>query len=199
MRFAEKSFEIRFCAALSAALMPFNRNPQWFGLTQAQERKAGVDAILQQGGRLLVFQFKAAKKQNASSPSVLDFKLEIDQAKVLANFSKNHPQSTFYIFPGHGTVSQASAKNCHCLLEQSYWVTAQQIENTISTSTKIKKTQQSVTARLNTPASTLTIHNGNPPPRRGLWRIAHALSSGVFVVTLTVPVLMSSRVTQAQP
>lgn len=24
--------------------MPFNRNPKWFGLTQAQERKKGIDA-----------------------------------------------------------------------------------------------------------------------------------------------------------
>jgi len=62
-KFIEKSFEIRFCAALSAALMPFNRNPYWFGLSQKQERRHGVDAVLQlakkRPGKLMMFQFKA--------------------------------------------------------------------------------------------------------------------------------------------
>lgn len=59
MRFSKKIFEIRFCASLSAATMPFNRNPKWYGLTQAEDRRNGIYAMLAVGGRLIILQFKA--------------------------------------------------------------------------------------------------------------------------------------------
>ena len=121
MRFSEKSFEVRFCAALSAALMPFNRNPQWFGLTQAQERRAGIDTMLRTGGRLLIFQFKACHK-NGNLPS---FKLEREQWEALTNFTRRHPRSTFYIFPEFHTTQEAA--NAICLLEKSWCVEAGQL------------------------------------------------------------------------
>ena len=105
MRFAEKSFEIRFCAALSAAIMPFNRNPQWFGLTQAQERKAGIDAMLKMGGKLILFQFKAKDRYGK-------FHLDKNQWITLKNVSSNHKNSVFYVFPEAGTTLEAAKVSC---------------------------------------------------------------------------------------
>lgn len=104
MRYAEKSFEVRFCAALSAAIMPFNRNPQWFGMTQAQERKTGIDTMIQIGGRLIIFQFKAKQDQK--------FKLEKAQWQTLDNVSRLYPRSVHYVFPEAATTKEAAAHNC---------------------------------------------------------------------------------------
>lgn len=104
MRYAEKSFEIRFCAAFSAAIMPFNRNPKWFGLTQAQERKKGIDAVLGIGGSLVLFQFKA---QSGSR-----IKIERDQLTKLASVEKKYPNSTFYVFPEAEDIHAAARTDC---------------------------------------------------------------------------------------
>lgn len=83
MRFSEKSFELRFCAALSAAMMPFNRNPLWIGMTQAQERANGIDTMIRVGGKLHVFQFKA--QQGGA------FKLDKGQWRCLDRIGKRYP------------------------------------------------------------------------------------------------------------
>jgi hypothetical protein len=110
MRFAEKSFEVRFCAALSAAMMPFNRYPLWYGMTQAQERASGIDTMLRHGGDLVIFQFKA--KQGGK------FTLERDQWRVLTSVARKYPESTYYVFPeAEDTITAASYG---CLLERSW-------------------------------------------------------------------------------
>ncbi len=104
MRYAEKSFEIRFCAALSAAIMPFNRNPKWFGLTQAQERKKGIDAALGLGGSLILFQFKAQSDSR--------IKIERDQLTILTSVEKQYSNSTFYVFPEAEDIYEAARPAC---------------------------------------------------------------------------------------
>lgn len=108
MRYAEKSFEIRFCAALSAAIMPLNRNPKWFGLTQAQERKKGIDAALGLGGTLVLFQFKAQSKSQSGSR----IKIERDQLTNLMSVEKTYPNSTFYVFPEATDIYAAARPDC---------------------------------------------------------------------------------------
>lgn len=112
MRFSEKSFEVRFCAALTAAIMPFNRNPQWIGMTQAQERITGIDTMLRMGGRLQIFQFKAKQSEH--------FKLEKFQWRCLAGIGKRYPGSTHYIFPEAGDIK--SAASVKCILKHSWCV-----------------------------------------------------------------------------
>jgi hypothetical protein len=113
VRFNEKSFELRFCATLSAAAMPFNRNPQWFGMTQAHERLNGIDAMLKTGGgNLLIFQFKASSKQV--------FRLDKSQWRSLARLEKRFPGSTYYALPGVDDL--ASAAGIKCLLKDSWLV-----------------------------------------------------------------------------
>lgn len=110
MRFAEKSFEVRFCAALTAAAMPFNRNPLWFGMTQAQERISGIDTALRIGGRLLIFQFKAKSQSK--------FRLEKAQWRSLKRFEARYPGSTHYVFPESEDLAAAAA--VQCLLNNSW-------------------------------------------------------------------------------
>lgn len=112
MRFSEKSFEVRFCAALSAAIMPFDRNPQWFGMTQAEERAAGIDAMLRVGGRLLLFQFKAKQKRRQV------FYLEKWQWRNLNRIAGRFPNSAYYIF-SELEDTQAAAK-IECIIKHSW-------------------------------------------------------------------------------
>jgi len=84
--------------------MPLNRNPKWFGLTQAQERRVGIDAILGIGGRLVLFQFKAWQSDR--------IKLECDQLKKLTAVQLKYPHSTFYVFPEAKDIYVASRDPC---------------------------------------------------------------------------------------
>lgn len=84
--------------------MPFNRNPKWFGLTQAQERKKGIDAVLGLGGRLLLFQFKAQTDSR--------IKIERDQLTKLASVESSYPGSTYYVFPEAEDIYVAARPDC---------------------------------------------------------------------------------------
>lgn len=106
-RYSEKSFEVRFCAALSAAINPADRNPQWFGLTQKEERRVGVDTVLGMSGFLFLFQFKAI--ENGSSNK---FKLDIEQLEDLSKTATKYPNSSYYVFPDHDTIQAAAAPDC---------------------------------------------------------------------------------------
>ena len=104
MRYAEKSFEVRFCAALTAAYMPGDRNPQWLGLTQVEERKFGIDTFLDIGGQLIIFQFKAQQNKK--------IKVEHDQWQKLHKIERRYPKSTFYVFPEAGDIFAAESEPC---------------------------------------------------------------------------------------
>jgi len=140
LRYAEKSFEIRFCAALSAAIMPFNRNPQWFGLTQAQERKKGIDAVLGLGGRLILFQFKA---QSGSR-----IKIERDQLTKLAAVEKRYTDSTFYVFPEAEDIHAAARTDC--MFKEAWCCTPSALDK------EVEKKAKSAAFTLDASASALT-------------------------------------------
>jgi hypothetical protein len=82
--------------------MPFNRNPKWFGLTQAQERKKGIDAVLGIGGSLILFQFKAQTIVQSQGR----IKIERDQLTKLTSVEAQYPNSTFYVFPEAQDIEQ---------------------------------------------------------------------------------------------
>ena len=126
MRYAEKSFEIRFCAALSAAIMPFNRNPKWFGLTQAQERRQGIDAALGLGGSLILFQFKAQSKKR--------IKIEVDQLSKLTSVEALYPDSTYYVFPEADDIYEAA--RAKCLFTEAWCCTPSALNKEVSATAK---------------------------------------------------------------
>jgi hypothetical protein len=140
LRYAEKSFEIRFCAALSAALMPFNRNPKWFGLTQAQERKKGIDAALGLGGSLVLFQFKAKSGSR--------IKIERDQLTKLTSVEKTYPGSTFYVFPEAEDIHAAALADC--MFTEAWCCTPSALDK------KVDRTAHSAAFTLDAKASALT-------------------------------------------
>lgn len=140
MRYAEKSFEIRFCAALSAAIMPFNRNPKWFGLTQAQERKKGIDAVLGIGGSLVLFQFKAQSGSRV--------KIERDQLSKLTLIEKKYPNSTFYVFPEAEDIHAAARTDC--MFKEAWCCTPSALDK------KVAKTTKSAAFTLDATASALS-------------------------------------------
>ena len=110
-RLSEKSFEIRFCAAFSVVHLPFIANPQWFGLTQAEEAELAFDTMLKEGGgRLILFQFKAKQKGDGR------FSLDREQWDKLSNIDQKY--SAYYVFPEFATVGKAAAPEC--LLKHSW-------------------------------------------------------------------------------
>ncbi|MDB4905260.1 MAG: hypothetical protein JWO05_44 [Gemmatimonadetes bacterium] len=98
MRLSEKSIELNFCAQLQSRL---GKRILWFGLTQAQEKKAGFDAYTRVGGRLLILQFKASAyvlKNGARR-----FHAPHHQLDALRKSGRRRQNSVFYVFPGIGT------------------------------------------------------------------------------------------------
>lgn len=160
MRYAEKSFEIRFCAALSAALMPFNRNPKWFGLTQAQERKKGIDAALGLGGSLALFQFKAKSGSR--------IKIERDQLTKLTSVEKMYPDSTFYVFPEAEDIHAAALADC--MFTEAWCCTPSALDK------KVDRTAQSAAFTLDAKASALT----QARPRKSVAIASTCKSLGCF-------------------
>lgn len=94
MRISEKTVELNICAQMVRASM---HNLVWFGLTQAQEAKAGFDAATRLGGRLIIFQFKASN-YTLRRTGAKRFIMEHTQLEVLCQQAALS-RSVFYAFP----------------------------------------------------------------------------------------------------
>lgn len=106
--------------------MPFNRNPKWFGLTQAQERKKGIDAALGLGGSLILFQFKAQSKSR--------IKIDVDQLSKLTSVEAQYPDSTYYVFPEAEDIYAAS--HAKCMFTESWCCTPSDLNKEVSSKAK---------------------------------------------------------------
>jgi hypothetical protein len=100
MRLSEKTIEINFCSQFAKSV---GRTVVWFGLTQAQEARAGFDACTRLGGKLFLFQFKA-------SAYVLKSGARRFQAKHAQLLKLKHncgsSRSVFYVFPFIGSTAE---------------------------------------------------------------------------------------------
>lgn len=94
MRLSEKTLELNICAQVTKRA---RASVTWFGLTQKQEARAGFDACTKLGGRLLIFQFKAASRVLKSKKHM--FLVPHDQLLALKARVKSHMRSVFYAFP----------------------------------------------------------------------------------------------------
>lgn len=94
MRLSEKTIELTLCARMSAGL----QYPVWFGLTQAQEYRAGFDAAFRLRGRLFLFQFKASNTNVGGSRR---FTLPHRQLCNLQRLARGN-RSVFYVLPMTG-------------------------------------------------------------------------------------------------
>lgn len=119
--------------------MPCNRNPKWFGLTQAQERKKGIDAALALGGSLVLFQFKAQSNSRV--------KIERDQLTKLTSVEKTYPKSTFYVFPESEDIRSAAVPDC--MFTEAWCCTPSALDR------KVDRTAKSAAFTLNAKTSAL--------------------------------------------
>jgi hypothetical protein len=100
MRLSEKTIELTFCHQYGSLISP---DLVWFGLTQAQESKAGFDACTRIGGRLLLLQFKASAFTLGNGRR--RFYAEHDQMVALRNRCVTQ-RGIFYVFPLIGTTQE---------------------------------------------------------------------------------------------
>jgi hypothetical protein len=109
MRIPEKTIEINFCAQLSSELSAKQGvKTLWFGLTQTQEKIAGVDACTKIGGRLFLFQFKASNQVLVDGAR--RFYAQHHQMVSLQQRCRNG-RSVFYVFPDFGTTQELRSIN----------------------------------------------------------------------------------------
>jgi hypothetical protein len=104
MRLSEKTIELTFCHQVSAY---WGSHLIWFGLTQAQERRAGFDAATRMNGRLLLLQFKASNhvmvRTGARRFSLPHRQLDSLTARIRIR------RHVFYLFPQLGTTWELAA------------------------------------------------------------------------------------------
>jgi hypothetical protein len=104
MRISEKTIELNFCAELYAQVRPVQRIV-WFGLTQAQEAKAGFDTCAKIEATLFIFQFKASNK--ITKNSARRFKASHDQLLKLQQLAGGR-RGVYYVFPSFGNTREFS-------------------------------------------------------------------------------------------
>jgi hypothetical protein len=100
MRLSEKTIELNVCSQLTQYL---RGRIIWFGLTQRQEARAGFDAAIKLGGRLILFQFKASN-YTLRRTLARRFYLEHQQLTALITRAADYGRSVFYVFPMIGNT-----------------------------------------------------------------------------------------------
>jgi hypothetical protein len=115
MRLAEKTLELTLCCQLGSMLHgrswwpgpnPFSPQPLWFGLTQAQEARAGFDAATRLGnGRIILLQFKAGTQLVNGQ---VRFAAQHHQLLALRQRVRQH-RLVYYVLPEVTRTSQLSA------------------------------------------------------------------------------------------
>ena len=107
---SEKSLELNVCAEILQYVRswPGCERALWLGLTQAQERRAGIDELLRNAGPsvALMFQFKApwAKPQ---VDTLYQFSINEQQHESLEQLAGRYPDDVYYVFPLYRTWAKA--------------------------------------------------------------------------------------------
>lgn len=104
MRISEKTVELTFCGEMGSRL---SRPVVWFGLTQAQEARAGFDACARLGGQLVLLQFKASNR-TVYGGWARRFVASHDQMSALRRRCRQL-RSVFYVFSLVGTTAELAA------------------------------------------------------------------------------------------
>ena len=95
---SEKSLELNLCAELIQCIRARKgcEGAVWFGMTQRQERRTGLDATVP--GHLLMLQFKSPK-----ATSIYDhhykFSINRRQHEALERLVMGNPKAAYYVFP----------------------------------------------------------------------------------------------------
>ena len=99
---SEKSLELNVCAELLQHIRswPGCEKALWLGLTQAQERRKGIDELIRNVGPgfALMLQFKAPWPTSVVD-DLYKFSINERQHEALEQLSGQHPEAVHYVFP----------------------------------------------------------------------------------------------------
>ena len=107
---SEKSLELNVCAELLELIRSRSGcgGALWFGLTQAQERKEGIDARIRKAGPgvSIMLQFKAPW---ATSPGNGPYRFSVNeqQHEAMEDLAGKNPDAVHYVFPLFSTWEKA--------------------------------------------------------------------------------------------
>ena len=99
---SEKSLELNVCAELLQHIRswPGCERALWLGLTQAQERRKGIDELIRNvgAGYALMLQFKAPWPSSLVD-NLYKFSINERQHEALEQLAGQYPQAVYYVFP----------------------------------------------------------------------------------------------------
>ena len=99
---SEKSLELNVCAEFLQYIRawPGCQRALWLGLTQAQERRTGLDELIRNvgPGSSLMLQFKAPRATSAVD-SLYKFSINERQHGALEQLACRYPEAVHYVFP----------------------------------------------------------------------------------------------------
>ena len=99
---SEKSLELNLCAEMLQYMRAWRgcERALWFGLTQRQERKAGIDEFIRNvgPGYSLMLQFKAPWP-SYKWDYLYKFSINESQHKALEDLAGRYPEAVYYVFP----------------------------------------------------------------------------------------------------
>ena len=107
---SEKSLELNVCAELLQTIRswPGCHGALWLGLTQAQERRKGLDELIHNVGLgfSLMLQFKAPWPSSIVD-DLYKFSINERQHEALEQLALQHPEAVYYVFPLYSNWSKA--------------------------------------------------------------------------------------------
>ena len=108
---SEKTLELNVCAELLQQIRarPDCERALWLGLTQRQERHAGLDELIENvgPGHALMLQFKAPWP-TSTVDYLYKFTINERQHEALFQLAEDHPQSVSYVFPLYSLWDKAA-------------------------------------------------------------------------------------------
>ena len=108
---SEKSLELNVCAELLQLIRswPGCDRALWLGLTQAQERRKGIDELIHNVGHgfALMLQFKAPWRTSVAD-DLYKFSVNERQHEALEQLAIDHPNAVHYVLPLYSTWVKAN-------------------------------------------------------------------------------------------
>ena len=107
---SEKSLELNVCAELLQHIRswPGCERALWLGLTQAQERRRGIDELIRNVGPgfSLMLQFKAPWPSSVVD-DLYKFSINERQHEALGQLADEYPEAVYYVFPLYSEWTKA--------------------------------------------------------------------------------------------
>jgi len=144
MKVAEKTLELSLCAQLSSVFVPSGWakmrlwEPVWFGLTQAQEARAGFDAGMRlPGGICILLQFKRGRRRTDGR---IHFDAQHHQLIALTERVNSRRRCVYYVLPSVTNTNELNNGQI-ALLDSTWFLDVAEIPRLEAPSRKSEKHQ----------------------------------------------------------